>query len=185
LAVPAMTIFLESPWPAIGIGVFLEAVLVLLLLRSGRGILLAAMAGVAILTLGGVLLDWAVVTDREQVAATIQGGKMAVEANDLDRVFTYISPAAETVRTEARAVHRLGEFSDIRIHGLDIQVNRQVDPPTATAHFTAIANIKDRRAGLFDGTGLSGVHLQFHLESGRWLVTDFKVERLETEGSKR
>jgi hypothetical protein len=47
-----MAVFLERPWPASGIGVFLKAVLALLLWRSGWGVLLVAMV------LGGVLLDW-------------------------------------------------------------------------------------------------------------------------------
>jgi hypothetical protein len=171
----AMTIFLESPWPAISIGLFLEAVLVFALLRTGRGAIFAAMAVVALLTGGGVLLDWLVVTDGEEVAATIERGRLAVEANDLERVFTFISPSAELARTQARGVRRLGEFSEIKVKGLTVQVNRQANPATATAHFTAHVHVRDPK-GLYDGPGFADVHLEFRLEDGRWLVTQYKAE---------
>ena len=47
-----MTFLLESPWPALVFGIFAEALLGIILLRTGRGVLLWAMAGVG-LVVGG------------------------------------------------------------------------------------------------------------------------------------
>ena len=49
-----MSIFIESPWPAILLGILGEAILAVILVRTGRGVLLVAMAGVLAASLLGV-----------------------------------------------------------------------------------------------------------------------------------
>ena len=80
-----MSIFLDSPWPAILFGIIGEAVLAVMLLRSGRGVLLGAMAGVLALSLAGVGVERLVVTDNKLIAAVIYDAAAALEANDLPR----------------------------------------------------------------------------------------------------
>ncbi len=50
-------LFLESPWPILIVGLVVEAVLAIVLFRTGRGVVLVAMGGVALLVLLGVLIE--------------------------------------------------------------------------------------------------------------------------------
>ena len=72
-----MVIFLESPWPILLIGIAVEAVLAVMLLRTGQGRLLWAMLGMAAVVLLGLAVERLVVTDREAVgkhARCVRGG---------------------------------------------------------------------------------------------------------------
>jgi enolase len=59
-------IFLESPWPILFIGIFAEAILALILFRTGRGAVLWAIAGVALLVIAGVLVERFAMTDKKR-----------------------------------------------------------------------------------------------------------------------
>ena len=52
-----MSIFIENPWPAILLGILGEAILAVILVRTGRGVLLVAMAGVLAASLLGVAVE--------------------------------------------------------------------------------------------------------------------------------
>ena len=75
----------------------MEVVLVIALLSTGRALLLAAIAGVAVL--GGVLLvaERMIVTETEQVEATLDELSAALVSNDLPAVLRFIAPAATEV----------------------------------------------------------------------------------------
>ena len=89
-----MTLLFENPLRIIFIGIVIEAVLGIVLLRTGRGAMLWAMLGVLALTLAGVAVERLVVTEKERVEMTLDGITSALEANDLTRVLSYIAPDA-------------------------------------------------------------------------------------------
>src|SRR5215813_10738404 len=94
--------FTEDPTPILVGGGLILLVLGGFFLKSGRGIILLAMALVA-LTMGlAVLIDRLVVTDREAVANTIYDAAAMAERNDLNGVMEIISSDAPEVRAEAR-----------------------------------------------------------------------------------
>jgi hypothetical protein len=73
-------IFLESPWPILLIGIAAEAVLAILLLRTGQGKWLLAMLGAGLVVLLGLLVERLVVTDGKLVQQTLDAAVAAVEA---------------------------------------------------------------------------------------------------------
>ena len=167
--------FLESPWPILVFGIIAEAVLAVALVRTGRGIYLAAMAGVAIAVLLGVLVERLVVTDRKLVAQTIDGAAAALEANDLNRVLQFVSPTADDTRERARQALGLAEFVEVKVRNLEIAIVRTTSPPTAKATFTVWVTGKDRRGDLGQVSRPVGLVLHLRLESGRWLIADHRI----------
>lgn len=166
-------IFLESPWPILVIGIAIEAVLAILLLRTGLGRFLWAMLGVAVLTLAALMVERLVVTEREAVTDTIDACVAAIEANDLNRLLEHVSPSAMQPRADARWVLGRFEFRMARISNLEFTINRLTSPPTAKAKFKALAAATDRQ-GEVPYQSLSGVvTVTLRKEGGRWLVADY------------
>lgn len=169
----------ESPWPILCLGVAVEVVLAIALVRTGRGVLLGAMVGVALLTLAGLGVERWVVTDRKLVKQAVYGLADAVQANDLKRALTFIAPSAKETQQEARGVQRDVEVVELTLHNLDVVVNREASPRTAQATFTVVVTGKGkgRYAEFGEQTHVVKVTLQLRLESGRWLVTDHDINQ--------
>jgi hypothetical protein len=172
-----MSIFLNSPWPIICIGIFVEAVLGLILLRTGRGVLLLAMGGVLLVVLGGVALACFVVTDEKLIEASLDGCTAAMEKGDLKGVLSHVSPSAEHTRSEAARAFQYAEFIQIKIHGLDITVNKLTSPRTATAKFSALVTGRDRKGEFGTHTQpIKEFQVDFRLEGDRWLIAGHKLK---------
>jgi hypothetical protein len=174
-----MSIFIESPWPILFIGIAVEAVLAFLLLQTGRGKFLIAMIGVAAIVGVGLIVERLVVTDREAVENTLDAAVAAVKRNDLAGALGCISPSAEAPRNLTRWVFGRVDFQEAHIGDLDIKISRLSSPPTADAKFLAVGKGKDRK-GEWPYQGFAQhVTLQLRLEGGRWLVTGYKLEDLQ------
>ena len=171
-----MIALLESPWPILVIGIGVEAVLAVILLRTGRGWALWAMLGVGLLTFMGLGLERLVLTDREAVEDTLDACAAAVEANDLDRLLQYISPTAPKTQNDARFVLGEVEVRKARINNLEITVNRLTSPPTAKAKFRARGTGRDRK-GEYPYQGYATkVVVNLRREGDRWRVADYTIE---------
>jgi hypothetical protein len=168
---------LESPWPILFFGIAVEAILAIALVRTGRGMLLFVMAGVALATLAGLGIERLVVTERERVMQTIDGIAAAVQANDLDAALGFISPSAKDTQDKAREVRDYVEVSHLRVRNLDVSINKLTSPPTAKATFNVIVTGrgKNHYAEFGEGTHVAKVTLQLRLESGRWLITGHEI----------
>ena len=171
-------IFLESPWPFLLLGIVAEAVLGLVLLRSGQGKWLWAMVGVGVVAIGGLLAEHFVVTDRKLIAQTLDTAAAALQANNLPRLLDCISPGAQRVRTHSQRLLGRYHFRTSHIYDLNIKINRYTSPPTAKVHFLAFGEGEDRH-GLIPRGGYSrGVEVELRWENDRWLVTDYSVNGL-------
>lgn len=167
-----MTIFLESPLPAILCGVAIEAVLGAILLSTRRGVILWIMLGVLVLTILGVVVERLVVTDRERIEATLDGCVRGLEANDLSRTLTFVAPNASHTRSRAEwALQRL-QFTSIRLREMKITINRLTSPPTAEARFTTIFFFRDRMQEFPYDHYVLGLIVELQQEGDRWLITD-------------
>ena len=98
--------FLESPWPILIAGLVLEAVLAIVLFRTGRGAVLAVMGGVALVVLLGVLIERSTLTDTKRVRQTLEAATAGLQANDTRQVFPCIVPDADGDRVAG--TYRLG-----------------------------------------------------------------------------
>ena len=169
-------IFLESPWPILVVGIAAEAILAVMLIRTGRGVLLGAMAAVAAVVGIGVLIEQSVITERKQVTVTIEDAAAALEANDLPRLLKLLAPDAAKTRQEAALAMQQAEFVQVRIRNLDIHFIATTSPRTAKATFTVIATGKDRRGEVGQVTLRPfPMVVRLRLDSGRWLITDHEL----------
>lgn len=174
-----MAMFLESPWPILVIGIVIEAVLAMMLLRTGQGKLLGAMIGVAAFVLLGLVVERLVVTDREAVGDMLDAAAAAVETNNLDRLLDCVSPKAEKTRKDSRFVLGLFEFNKARICDLEVTVNRLTSPPSAKAKFRAVGQGHDRRGEIPYQGFARWVTVTMRQEGDRWLIGDYTVEDLQ------
>jgi len=168
-----MTIFLESPWPVILMGIVAEAVLAVVLVTTRRGLLLGAMGGVLVVVLLGVALEILVVTEREQVERTLDGIIASLNANDLNRLLEdYVAPDARTTRARAAWALNRVEIQQAKYHNLRVTINRLTSPPTALAEFYGVVFYRDRKGEIPHEYYSAQFAAEFELRDGRWMVTD-------------
>jgi hypothetical protein len=179
-----VTLLFENPLRIIFIGIVIETVLGIVLLRTGRGALLWAMLGILALMLVGVGVERLVVTEKERVEMTLDGIISALEANDLQRVLTYIAPGA--VQTRNRAAWALGriEVQSARIYRLEITINRLTSPMTAKAAFFGHISYRDRQGEIPYSNYGSRFVVDLRKQGDAWVVTGH-VEEQEMEGKDR
>lgn len=168
-----MTWLLEDPWPIVILGVLGEVLLLAALLRTGRGLFVACMVGVALLTGLGVLVERLVVTDREEIEETLQSAAAALSSDEPLRVLDYIAPEAEEVRSAAQRYLAWIDFRDISLRAPETRVSQRM-PGTATVRFTAHVQGTLKNSELSLGEGLVYLEVQFRKHEGRWLVTGYQ-----------
>ncbi|HWC88095.1 MAG TPA: hypothetical protein VG433_00510 [Pirellulales bacterium] len=168
-----MTWFTENPWPFLLVGLLVEVVLVVILISTGRGALLSAIAGVAVLNIVLLVTERIVVTDREQVAATLDELAGALTTGDAPTVLAFIAPSATELR--ARAEHGLQQvkINEARVlPGLQVTLSERADPPSATAAFNARFSFKLLRGAAAPyEIGLRHFFVNLEKRDGRWLLT--------------
>lgn len=172
---------LESPWPILFIGILVEAALAVLFFQTGRGKLLWAILGVAVLLGGGLVVERLVVTDREAVANTIDAAVAAVRANNKERLLACVSPNAKPVRQMTDYVFNLVEFIDAGISNLEITVGTPTGrtaggPQTAVAKFTAIGHARDRLGQVPYQGFMQELTVNFRREGDRWLIDSYNAK---------
>jgi hypothetical protein len=170
-----MTILLENPYLILIGGLLAVAGCVVLLVRSGRVGFLYAAFGSAALCLALLLLERLVVTEREQVAAALDGLAAALETNEISKVLEFLAPDGPRIRAAAEQRLPAVEVQDAHVGGdLRITINELTSPPGATATFTGRIRAKDR-AGVFPYENyLRRFTLQLRKQNGRWLLYDYQ-----------
>lgn len=176
-----MEFLFENPLRIIFIGVLVEAVLALALFRTRRGAILWFMIAALALTAAVLAMERLVVTERERVEMTIDGITAALEANDLNRVLSYVDPAA--AKTRGRAAWAMGriEIQSVRVYRLDISINRLTTPMTARASFFGYISYRDKQGEIPYGNYGSRFVVELRKENDRWVVTGH-VEEQNPEG---
>lgn len=177
-----MVNLLEDPTPIILAGIAIEAVLGIMLLRSGRGVLLIAMGGVALLTLVGVAVERLVVTDVEQVENLIEAGRVATERNDLQAALALVAPASAETLHQARQGFAEVNFEEVKVRGLTIAINRGATPPTAQVQFTVIATFESRHGNVPYRNIVATATAKLQRFGDRWLVTELSEVRAGVSG---
>lgn len=171
-----MSWLFEDPTTLIAAGVLIEALLAVALVKSGRILLIAAMVGVLALVGLGVLVERLVVTEREQIEATLDGVTTALEANDVEGVLRFIDPAAAGMRSSVRSAVSEARITDARIYDLVAHVDHRTNPPTARADLTGRVKGRYRGEAPAGGEGLflRRFTVDFRQEGDRWLMTDYQ-----------
>ncbi len=171
-----MTVFLENPIPIVVAGIVLEAILAVVLVRTGRGVILWAMVGVLAVALGGITLEQMVVTEKERVEQTLEAVVAAVKANDREAVIRQIDPNdANTINLIDSTMRRV-EFTDAKITGLDITINRLTSPPTAHAHVIGYVGFEERSGLVQFGRRLINLDVVLGKQADRWVILEHKLK---------
>lgn len=169
-----MSVLLETPVPILVLGVLAGAVVGWLYITLGPKEYLFGLAGVAAVVLLGVLVEWLVVTEREQIEAVLDAGAAAVQANDVARVESLLSEQGMArVRPKIRRYAALIEFEQVHIRNIQIEINDLVDPPTAYVTLDATAHFRHRFEGFPYSTYSGTVHLELVKGPSGWLVEDY------------
>ena len=169
-----MTLLLENPMPAMIVGGLTAAILGGGWLQTGRKWLLYLMIAVMLLTVGAVIMERTVVTDREQITTTLHQIAALIERNEIDAAVDYAYSGAPEVRSAAQAELVRYEFSDVDIkRNLEIQVYPDEKPPRAVAEFNVTVQLSTR-GGQFQITDRRiprYVEVTFYREeNGAWRV---------------
>jgi len=169
-----MNLLLENPLPIWATGAVLTALcLVFVFARRSLASILALVAVIA-LTLVLVLAERMVVTDREQVEATLLQLTEAIEANDLIAVLALMDPNAIKVRTDAEKLMPQVKVRDAGTTTVRVELDETSVPPQATSFFRGRVDGVHSRSGarlfFFDQ-----VEINWQKSGDRWLIIDYRV----------
>lgn len=173
-----MTMFLESPWPALVVGALALGLLGVAYHNTGHPRLRLAIIAAVGVTLLMLLVQWLVVTEREAVSDTLEQMAVALESNQIDAVLGYLAPDAGAIRTDAQRYLPGVEISDANIGGdLQVTVNRLTNPPTARATFTGrISGVNRSPAERSPYENfVRPFTLTLRQEGDRWLITGYEM----------
>ncbi len=173
-----MSQLLEDPTLILAAGGLMLGLLGVVFYQTGRAVVLAAMGGVALLTLGGVALERLVVTDREQVEHTLYAVADALEANDLNAILAYLAPEAGPI--QARAQQALADFKveAAEIRGLQVSVSSGGSVPKAEADFVGTLVLEDRRGQAPYDHFVRRFRVFFERRSQGWVMTGYEDREL-------
>lgn len=172
----------ESPWTVIIVGVAVELVLGLMFLNTGRVVVLVAMAVVAAVVALGVFVERVVVTEREEIEGALYGAATALEANDLDRLFTYVGPEAQPLRARAAEVVPRFRILEAKVRQLQVSVNHVTNPPTARTELVGVFKVEDKSQQLPREDYIQRFVIRWRRDGERWLMVDYVEGR---DGSTR
>jgi hypothetical protein len=168
-----MTWFVESPWPSVILGIGLEVILAIYLVRSGRVIVIAAMVAVLAITAGLVVLERVVVTESEQVDDTLEEIARALAANDSSAVLSQFSTKSPR-RAEVQSAMSRVTISEARIgNDLEVRLNQLTAPPSASAYFTGHIQLKGAREAIPYEHVVRRFKVTLHKEGDRYRVFDY------------
>ena len=164
---------LESPWPILIIGLVVETVLAIALFRTGRGVLLWAMGGVALLVLAGALVANYTITDTKRIRNTLEMAAAGLVADNADRVKATIVPGTDgdSARVLVDRALSQAKFLELTIRNLDVKFNYRTSPPTAQTTFTVWVRGNYRgEAYSWETPHPVAMEVALRKESGRWLI---------------
>jgi hypothetical protein len=171
-----MYYLIEDPTMFIFLGILAEAVLAIMLYQTGRGFLLWIMLGVLFVCLTGIIGQRFIITGRKLVVRTLDGIVTALEANDVEKVLSYLEPEAEHSRQRARWALGRVEVQGASYRKLDVKINKLTSPPTAEVKFFGLINYRDRKGEIPYNNYASNFTLQLRKHGDRWLVQEHQEE---------
>jgi hypothetical protein len=168
-----MTWFVESPWPSLMLGVVLEVILAIALVRTSRGAIVGLMIVVLVLTVGMVILERAIVTETEEVEDSLDRVAAALVANDAPAVLACFSPQCPRL-AELRSILSRVTVRVAKIGGdLEVQPNHLTQPPSAICYFTGHVEAKDGRGEVPYEHMVRKFKVTLRKEGGRGLIADY------------
>lgn len=169
-----MTWLTEDPRPILAAGGVALVVLFVFLLKTGRGVVMLAMGGVALCMLLALVIDKLVLTDREQVEMIIAQGVEAATRNDEAAIIALISPASAGMKDDARYWLKRILIEDVTYGGVRIEDGPMSKPPTLIARLWFVAKGKLRRGDTFRDRVPGKLRIVFQKEGDKWYIVDYE-----------
>jgi hypothetical protein len=168
----------EDPWPIVWFAAAGVGLLAVAFYHTRSKVVLAAIGLVLVGALGGLAVEWLVVTEREEVEDTLYGAAAALEANDPPQVLQFIASDATEMRAAVQRTLPQFEIGEAKIGDLKINFNRMMEPPTATAQFIGRITAKTRSEAerLPRENFIRPFEITLRREGDRWLLSDYKMD---------
>ncbi len=169
-----MSWLLEDVRPLLLAGLLVEALLVAFFVRTGR--ITTFIPIVAVLGLMGVavVVEHFVVTDKEQIAATLDRVALALKQNDEQAVLEHIHPRAVEMRRRVDSAIGLVVIREAQYRDLTV-TSHPGNPGTATAEFIGHVAFTDPKQRAPYERYMRRFRVRFRKEGGRWVMTDYEV----------
>jgi ketosteroid isomerase-like protein len=171
-----MDVFLESPWPAIGLFGFALVALAVAYHNTRHRALLWVAALDVLLGIAGVGLEYFFVTDYEEVENALSDAAAALQSNDEKALLNFIAPEADSLRGAAHEALAAFEIYDAGFRGLEVRFNHVMNPPTATAQFRGRVFYSIRGGDSQRRPYLHPVTIRLRREGDRWLMTEVDMQ---------
>ena len=173
-----MTFLCENLWFWIAAAAFVAVVGYVVFVNNRKTVVLGMTIGAAVVVLLiGLVLFFYVDTDRKSVSRMLTHLAAAIEADDVEKVMTFISPKADKTRKLARGSMAQVRLPSARFKNLKVEVNSVTHPPTAKVTFLAVVRyiVKDKSLLAMEKPMPQLVEFDVELEKtneNSWLVTN-------------
>lgn len=164
-------ILFESSFKILMYGLFLAVPFYVMAFHFREKFLWAVCGAITLLIIIALVIEWYVVTPKEEVEQSIRTLAKIVENNDVDGVVDFISKSKPDVVSKAQ--HEMPGYdfnvcNIFRVHDIKVDPN---NPRRATADFMVRVNLSMRG---YTGSALRDVLLTFEKESdGQWRIVDY------------
>jgi len=169
---------LEDPTTVLTAGILIQVLLAVVLVKTGRGAVLLAMGGVFVLTILLVVVEFTVVTPREEIENTLYSAATAAEANDLDQFMTFIDPASAAGFSEVQSRMPRFDIKSVRLGQLQVEVDDSGESTAAQARMIASVEANDRQGQVPRDKYIARFSVDLKKVNDRWLMVAYKEEPL-------
>lgn len=167
--------FTETPWPPIFIGIAAALLLLSAWARTGRRWCLYAAIAFGVACVGVLFFERWYVTELEEVEAEVPQLVAAVEADDVDKVLSFLAEDEPGVRGAVQlGMSRYRIKDSIRL--TDVQVRYDGDPSMVITHFRATGTIVQKSGSNVSQRIPTRWELTWRKSGGKWKVK--KIQRL-------
>lgn len=167
-----MTWFTENPLPIVLLGVIIEAMLAVVLARTGKRGVLWGMIALAALVIGSVALESYIVTPREELRTALEEVRAIVASNDPPALLKRIDTNPEVARLRNQVQRDLANVTvtDAKITELKDD-DIKVDGDRARTKFIGSVDMKAIGTQMAPGHLVLKFEVEWRKKDGVWIVT--------------
>ncbi len=169
-----MSLFVESPWPAVTICALAFILFGTMFVSSGRPTWLGALAATMVVLVVLVGIERFVVTTAEEIEDTLHGVAAKLEQNNRQEVLASFSVESPRLREAESILQRVTVQSAIVGRDLDIRINKLTSPVSASASFTGRFQVRDKSGSIPYEHIIRKFKIRLERHDDRWLIVDYE-----------
>ena len=175
-----MTWITDNPIPLFTLGLIAQLILAVILWQTGRGWVLFVMIALGIANVAALIAEIVIVSPTEELADTLDEIAVALTTNKPENVLAFIAPEATILRADATLQLKRVQINEAAVAGdLIVTLDPPADPakPTATTSFNGRIKAKFLKDSSPYDQIVQRFKVYFRKENGKWLVTDYEMNR--------